>query len=56
MERTLNETLTGNPAWAGLSAVQEGRVHIMEKQLYHFKPNARWGEASEQLAALLYGA
>ena len=56
MERTLNETLTGNPAWAGLSAVQEGRVHIMEKQLYHFKPNARWGEAYEQLAALLYGA
>ena len=56
MERTLNETLTGNPAWAGLSAVQEGRVHIMEKQLYHFKPNARWGEAYEQLASLLYGA
>ena len=55
MERTLSETLTGNPAWAGLTAVKEGRVHVMDKQLYHFKPNARWGEAYEQLAAILYG-
>ena len=56
MERTLSETLTGNPAWAGLTAVKEGRVHFMDKQLYHFKPNHRWGEAYEQLFALLYGA
>ena len=56
MERTLNDTLTGNPAWAGLTAVKEGRVHYMDKHLFHFKPNARWGEAYEELEALLYGA
>ena len=56
MERKLGEMLTDNPAWAGLTAVKEGRTFFMDKHLYHFKPNARWGEAYEQLFALLYGA
>ena len=56
MERLLAETLTDNPAWAGLTAVREGRMYFMDKHLFHFKPNARWGEAYEQLFALLYGA
>jgi len=55
MERMLSETLTGNPAWSGLTAVKEGRMYFMDKHLFHFKPNARWGEAYEQLFALLYG-
>ena len=53
-EKTLNEALTGNPAWAGLTAVREGRVHRMERSLYHFKPNNRWGTAYAQLEAILY--
>ena len=52
-ERLLKETLTDNPAWAGLTAVKEGRVHYMEKALYHFKPNARWGTAYEKLEDIL---
>ena len=53
-EKTLREALTGNPAWAGLTAVKEGRVHTTDRALYHFKPNNRWGTAYAQLEAILY--
>lgn len=53
-QRTLDETLLSNPAWQSLTAVQEGRFHVMDDQLYNLKPNARWGEAYEQLAQILY--
>ncbi len=53
--KALEDALTGNPAWAGLTAVKEGRVHMMEKRLYHLKPNALWGEAYEKLEKLIYG-
>lgn len=54
-ETLLEETLLSNPAWAGLSAVREGRCFVLDKSLYHLKPNARWGEAYENLANILYG-
>lgn len=53
--RTLEAALTANPAWNTLTAVQQGRFYVMDKQLFHLKPNARWGEAYRQAAALLYG-
>lgn len=53
-EQTLREALTGNPAWAGLTAVKEGRVHSMDRSLFHFKPNNRWGQAYAELEAILY--
>lgn len=53
-KKTLEDTLMSNPAWSGLSAVQEGRVHYMEKSLYHLKPNHRWGNAYAELEKLLY--
>ena len=49
-------TLLSNPAWNGLCAVQEGRYYTMDDHLYNLKPNARWGEAYEQLADILYPA
>jgi len=52
----LESTLLSNPAWATLSAVQEGRYYVMDQNLYNLKPNARWGEAYEQLADILYPA
>lgn len=55
MEQMLKETLTGNPAWAGLRAVKEEKLYYMDKNLYHFKPNDRWGEAYEELFSILYG-
>ena len=52
--KTLEDALLSNPAWSGLTAVQEGRVHYMEKTLFHLKPNNRWGIAYAQLERLLY--
>lgn len=49
-------TLLSNPAWNGLRAVREGRYYTMDDHLYNLKPNARWGEAYEQLADILYPA
>lgn len=42
-----------HPAWLQLTAVKEGRVFYMDKNLYTLKPNHRWGEAYEQLEAIL---
>lgn len=54
--KTLDAALTSNPAWDTLSAVQNGNFYIMEKELYHLKPNARWGEAYQKVADILYPA
>ena len=54
-QKIMEQTLTASPAWNSLTAVQEGRYYIMDKTLYHLKPNDRWGEAYQQLADILYG-
>jgi iron complex transport system substrate-binding protein len=54
VQQMLDETLLSNPAWQSLTAVQEGRCHVMDEKLYNLKPNARWGEAYENLADILY--
>ena len=41
----VEETLGQNPAWQGLTAVQEGRVYVLPRDLFHYKPNARWAES-----------
>ena len=51
---TLEQTLLSNPAWSSLRAVREGRFFTLEHELYNLKPNARWGEAYEKLADILY--
>lgn len=38
-----------NVAWGSLTAVREGRVHMMDKTLFNQKPNARYLEAYETL-------
>ena len=53
-EQTLETALLSNPAWNELTAVQEGRYYTMDQRLYNVKPNARWGEAYEKLADILY--
>lgn len=55
-QRMLETTLLDNPAWAGLTAVREGRFYTLDPNLYNLKPNGRWGEAYEELADLLYPA
>lgn len=49
------ESLLSDPVWSTLTAVQEGRVHMLPKELFQYKPNARWDEAYEYLIDLLYG-
>ena len=53
-EAILESTLLSNPAWETLTAVKEGRYYVMDPNLYNMKPNARWGEAYEKLADILY--
>lgn len=52
----MKNTLEADPAWQGLTAVQNGRCVVLEKELFHYKPNAKWGEAYEKLADILYRA
>jgi len=49
----LRKMMEENPAWGELEAVRQDRLHIMDKQLYNLKPNARWAEAYETLSAIL---
>lgn len=51
---TLERTLLSNPAWEHLSAVENGLFFTLDHRLYNLKPNARWGEAYEALADILY--
>lgn len=54
-KETVEKMLVSNPAWAGLSAVKNGRFYTLEHELYNIKPNEKWGQAYEKLADILYG-
>ena len=43
-----------NPIWNNLSAIKEDKYFILPKELFHYKPNAKWGDAYEYLAKILY--
>ena len=45
--------LSSNPIWGTLTAVKENRFYFLPKELFHYKPNARWGESYEMLVDLL---
>lgn len=49
----LNQMLESNPAWGTLDAIRQGRLHIMDRELFNSKPNARWAESYETLSKLL---
>lgn len=42
-------------AWQTIGAVKSGDYVYLDKNLFQFKPNARWGEAYKFLAEYLYG-
>lgn len=46
---SLDRMMAEDPAWGSLSAVKEGRVHVMDKTLFNLKPNARFAEAYRTL-------
>ncbi len=41
--------------WQTLSAVKKGNYAFLDKELFQYKPNNRWGRAYKTLAELLYG-
>ena len=49
------ESLISDPVWQTLTAVKTGHVYQLPKELFQYKPNARWGEAYAYLIKLLYG-
>ena len=53
MREYVARNLESDPVWSRLTAVQEGRVYFMDKNLYNLKPNHRWGEAYEKLEEIL---
>ena len=53
-QAALEQTLLSNPAWKNLRAVKHGNFHTLDHRLYNLKPNAKWGEAYEALADILY--
>jgi len=50
----LKNGIQRNPAWSELTAVKNGRYHVLPKNLFHYKPNARWGESYAYLANIIY--
>ena len=54
--RQLVEQTLDDPLWQSLSAVQNSRFYIMDKNLFNLKPNHRWAEAYEILEGILANA
>ncbi len=51
---SVKSLLLDNPAWNSLKAVQNGNYYVLPKNLFHNKPNERWGESYQMLADILY--
>ena len=49
------ESLVSDPVWSNLTAVKEGRVYLLPKQWFQYKPNSQWDLAYGYLIDLLYG-
>ena len=52
--KNIDTLLKSNPVWKSLTAVKNDRYYVLDKSLYNFKPNERWGEAYQKLADILY--
>ena len=51
----VDELLANNPAWSGLSAIENGHYVVLPQDLFHNKPNNRWDESYRILADEIYG-
>lgn len=47
-------SLFADPVWSNLDAVRDGRYFFLPKELFQYKPNAKWLEAYKILAEILY--
>ena len=48
------ESVLQAPAWQALSAVKNGRVFYLPRELFQYKPNAKWDLAYEYLIGIVY--
>lgn len=53
-ESAAKETIENSRVWQSLSAVAQGRCIYLPKELFQYKPNARWDEAYRYLIEILY--
>jgi len=53
--REYMDSVLKSTAWQSLDAVKNGRYYYLSKDIFQFKPNARWYEAYHTLAEILYG-
>ena len=49
----IQKQFASNPAWKNLRAVKQKRYYVLPKELFLYKPNARWPEAYRKMAQLL---
>lgn len=49
----LSRMMEENPAWGTLEAVRDNRLYVMDRKLFHNKPNAKWAESYEKLSEIL---
>ena len=54
-EDSFYKAYQSHPAWKDLSAVKNGKVHILPKELFNFKPNERWALAYQTVAGFTGG-
>lgn len=47
--QSLSDLIAENPIWQTLDAVQNNRIHVMDKSLFHLKPNAKWATSYQVL-------
>lgn len=52
--KALEDQTADNPAWATLSAVQNGNYVVLDPHLFQYKPNNHWDESYQVLYDVLY--
>ena len=50
----LKEGIEANPAWSNLKAIKNDNYILLPKDLFHYKPNVKWGESYGYLAKYIY--
>ena len=53
-EAAARDYISRQSVWQTLSAVRDGKCFYLPKELFQYKPNARWDEAYRYLIELLY--
>lgn len=47
------KTYTSQKAWQGLKAAKNNQIHLLPKDMFEYKPNAKWDEAYDYLYQIL---